>query len=113
MNLKKEEAFFSSYLFFSYINIEGTTSINSPFIQVIAAVAGSVLILIVGTTILVIGVRLIVKRKRHTPTVQYTEDSNAHIYEDVGAAKLDTVDTKVYEDVANRMDDTLKYATIN
>ena len=85
---------------------------NSHIIQVVAAVAGSVLVLLVGTTTLVIGVILIVKRKRHTPTVQYTEDSNEHIYDELGAVKLNT-DTGVYENIANRIDDTLRYAAIN
>ena len=65
----------------------------------------SMVILLVGITLLVTNVILIVKRKRHTPTVQYDKESKVQIYE-VDDYVKSTKDTKV------KMDDTKQYATI-
>ena len=69
--------------------------------------------LLVGITLLVIGVILIVKRKRHTPTVQYDKESKVHIYDEVDDHVKPTKDTKAYQELdVNKMDDTKQYATI-
>ena len=69
------------------------------------------MLLLVGITLLVIGVILIVKRKRHTPTVQCDNESKVQIYEmDVSSTK----DTKVNQEWdANNTDFIEQYATIN
>ena len=69
--------------------------------------------LLVGITLLVIGVILIVKRKRHTPTVQCDKESKVQIYDEVDEYVKSTKDTKVYQELdVNKMDDTKQYATI-
>ena len=69
--------------------------------------------LLVGITLLVIGVILIVKRKRHTPTVQYDKESKVQIYDEVDDYVKSTKDTKVYQELdVNKMDDTKQYAAI-
>ena len=73
----------------------------------------SMVILLVGITLLVINVILIVKRKRCTPTVQYDKESKVQIYDEVDDHVKSTEDTKVYQELdVNKMDDTKKYATI-
>ena len=70
-------------------------------------------ILLVGITLLVIGVMLIVKRKRHTPTVQYDQEYKVQIYDEVGDPVKTSKDTKVYQELdVKKMDDTKQYATI-
>ena len=49
--------------------------------------------LLVGITLLVIGVILIVKRKRRTPTVQYDKKSKVQIYDKVNNYVKSTKDT--------------------
>ena len=72
----------------------------------------NILILLVTITLLVIGVMLIVKRKRHTPTVQYDQESKVRIYDEVGDPVKTSKDTKVYQELdVNKMDDTKQYAT--
>ena len=88
-----------------------TTGTNTAVIAVPITV--SMVILLVGITLLVINVILIVKRKRHTPTVQYDKESNVHIYDEVDDHVKSTKDTKVYQELdVNKMDDTKQYATI-
>ena len=73
----------------------------------------SMVILLVGITLLVINVILIVKRKRRTPTVQYDKESKVQIYDEVDDHVKSTEDTKVYQELdVNKMDDTKQYATI-
>ena len=74
----------------------------------------NILILLVTITLLVIGVMLIVKRKRYTPTVQYDQEYKVRIYDEVGDPVKTSKDTKVYQELdVNKMDDTKQYATIN
>ena len=67
--------------------------------------------LLVGITLLVIGVILIVKRKRRTPTVQYDKESKVQIYNKVNnyvKSTKDTADTgdgKAYNDYKGIEDD--------
>ena len=77
--------------------------------------------LLVGITLLVIGVILRVKRKRHTPTVQYDKESKVQIYDEVDDVIKSTKDTEDDEDYAeyeyeemdvNNTDFTEQYATI-
>ena len=69
--------------------------------------------LLVGITLLVIGVILIVKRKKRIPTVQYDNESKVHIYDEVDDHVKSTKDTKAYQELdVNKMDDTKQYATI-
>ena len=51
--------------------------------------------ILVGITLLVINVILIVKRKRHTPIVQY-DKSEEQIYDEVDDHVKSTEDTKTY-----------------
>ena len=94
----------------------GTTSCNCPSTNtavIIAPILVGMVMLLVGITLLVIGVILIVKRKRHTPTVQYDEQSNVRIYDEVDDCVKSTKDTKAYQELdVNKMDDTEQYATI-
>ena len=94
----------------------GTTSCNCPPTNtaVIAVpITISMVILLVGITLLVINVILIVKRKRHTPTVQYDKKSKVQVYDEVDDYDKSTKDTKVYQELdVNKMDDTKQYATI-
>ena len=70
-------------------------------------------ILLVSITLLVIGVMLIVKRKRHTPTVQYDQESKVQIYDEVEDPVKTSKDTKVYQELdVSKMDDTKQYATM-
>ena len=91
----------------------GTTSQNCPIAVIIAVTVVNILILLVTITLLVIGVMLIVKRKRHTPTVQYDQEYKVQIYDEVGDPVKTSKDTKVYQELdVNKMDDTKQYATI-
>ena len=66
-----------------------------------------------GITLLVSCMILIVKRKRHTPTVQYDQESKVRIHDDMGDPVKTSEDTKVYQELdVNKMDDTKQYATI-
>ena len=91
----------------------GTTSCNCPStntVVIIAPILVGMVMLLVGITLLVINVILIVKRKRHTPTVQYDKESKVQIYDEV----VDHVkSTKAYQELdVNKMDGTKQYATI-
>ena len=56
---------------------------------------------------------LIVKRKRHTPTVQYDQESKVRIYDEVEDPVKTSKDTKVYQELeVKKMDDTKQYAAI-
>ena len=94
----------------------GTTSCDCPSTNtavIKALILVGMVMLLVGITLLVIGVILIVKRKRHTPTVQYDKKSNVHIYDEVDDRVKSTKDTKAYQELdVNKMDDTEQYATI-
>ena len=95
----------------------GTTSCNCPSTNtavIIAPILVGMVILLVGITLLVIGIILIVKRKRHTPTVQYDKKSNyVHIYDEVGNFVKSTKDTKDYQELdVNKMDDIKQYTTV-
>ena len=73
----------------------------------------NILILLVTITLLVIGVMLIVKRKSHTPTVQYDQESKVRIYDEVEDPVKTSKDTKVYQELdVKKMDDTKQYATM-
>ena len=73
----------------------------------------NILILLVSITLLVISVMLIVKRKRHTPTVQYDQESKVRIYDEVEDPVKTSKDTKVYQELeVKKMDDTKQYAAI-
>ena len=91
----------------------GTTSCNCPSTNtavIIAPILVGMVMLLVGITLLVIGVILIVKRKRHTPTVQYDKESKVQIYDEVDDC---IKSTKAYQELdVNKMDDTKQYATI-
>ena len=88
----------------------GTTSCNCPSTNtavIIAPILAGMVMLLVGITLLVISVILIVKRKRHTPTVQYDKESKVQIYDEVNDVVESTKDTKVYQELdVNKMDDT-------
>ena len=94
----------------------GTISCNCPSINtaVIAVpITISMVILLVGITLVVINVILIEKRKRHTPTVHYDKESKVQIYEELDDHVKSTKDTEDYEEMdVNEMDDTKQYATI-
>ena len=94
----------------------GTTSCNCPSTNtaVIAVpITISMVILLVGITLLVTNVILIVKRKRHTPTVQYEKESKVQIYDEVDKRVKSTKDTKVYQELdVNKKDATKQYAII-
>ena len=67
--------------------------------------------LLVGITLLVVNVILILKRKRHTPTVQYDKESKVQIYDEVDDVVEYNKDTKDYRELdVNKMDDTKQYA---
>ena len=93
----------------------GTTSNSLPSTNTAVIIAPSLVgmvLLLVSITLLVIGVILMVKRKRHTPTVQCDNESKVRIYEvddDVSSTK----DTKVNQEWdANNTDFIEQYATI-
>ena len=71
-----------------------------------------------GITILVIGGVLIVKRKRHTPTVHYDKDSKTAttLYDEVDnniALKSPGEDSKVYQDLdVRKMEGSSPYAAM-
>ena len=94
----------------------GTTSCNWPSTNtavIIAPILAGMVMILVGITLLVINVILIVKRKRHKPTVQYDKESKVQIYDKVGNHVKSTKDTKGYQELdVNKMDDTKPYATI-
>ena len=93
----------------------GTTSCNCPTntAVIIAPILVGMVMLLVGITLLVIGVVLIVKRKRHTPTVQYDKKSKVQIYDEVDDYDKSTKDTKVYQELdVNKMDNVKQYAII-
>ena len=93
----------------------GTTSNNRPSTHIaviIAPILVGMVILLVGITLLVIGVILIVKRKRHTPTVQYGEEFAVEIYDDVVHHVKCNEDSDDYEEIDDDMYDTNRYATI-
>ena len=90
-----------------------TTGPSTNTAVIIAPILVGMVMLLVGITLLVINVILIVKRKRHTPTVQYDKESKVQIYDEVGNYVKSTKDTKVYQELdVNKMDDTNQYATI-
>ena len=66
--------------------------------------------LLVGITLLVIGVILIVKRKRHTPTVQYDKESKVQIYDEVDDQVKSTKDYQELD--VTKMDDIKQYDII-
>ena len=66
--------------------------------------------LLVGITLLVIGVILIVKRKRHTPTVRYDKESKVQICDEVDDHVKSTKDYQELD--VNKMDDIKQYAII-
>ena len=77
----------------------GTTSCNCPSTNtavIIAPILVGMVMLLVGITLLVINVILMVKRKRHTPTVQYDKESKAQIYDEMDDDVKSTEDTKTY-----------------
>ena len=89
----------------------GTTSQNSPIAVIIALTVLNILILLVGIALMVTCMILIMKRKSHTPTVQYDQESKVRIYDEVGVKT--SIDTKVYQELdVNKMDDTKQYATM-
>ena len=76
----------------------GTTSCNCPSINtavIIAPILVGMAMILVSITLLVINVILIVKRKRHTPTVQY-DKSEEQIYDEVDDHAKSTKDTTTY-----------------
>ena len=69
--------------------------------------------LLVAITLMVISVILIVKRKRHTPTVRYDKESKVQIYDEVDVHVKSTKDSKAYQELdVNKMDGTKQYAII-
>ena len=66
--------------------------------------------LLVGITLLVIGVILIVKRKRHPPTVQYDKESKVQIYDEVDDHVKSTKDYQELD--VDKMDDIKQYDII-
>ena len=95
----------------------GNTSYNHPSTNttvIIAPILVGMVMLLVGITLVVISVILIVKRKTHTPTVQYDKESKVpYFYDEVDDHVKSTKDTKVYQELdVNKMDDTKQYATI-
>ena len=94
----------------------GITSCNCPPTNtaVIAVpITISMVILLVGITLLVINVILIVKRKRHTPTVQYDKKSKVQIYDEVHDDVKSTNDIEDYEEMdVKKMDFTQQCVAI-
>jgi hypothetical protein len=99
----------------------GQTSSNCPPTStavIIAVTVVNILILLVSITLLVIGGVLIVKRKRHPPTVHYDKDSKTAttIYEEVDdniALKSPGEDSKVYQDLdVSKMEGSSQYAAM-
>ena len=92
---------------------EGTTSTNSlPTLIIAVATAGNSFILLVGCILLVIGIILMVKRKRHTFTVQYTVDRDAQMYDEVGVVKC-SAEANAYQELSiTRMERPQQYADL-
>ena len=92
-------------------------SINANTAVIIAPIAVSMVILLAGITLLVIGIILIVKRKKHTHTIQYNKGSKVRVYDEVGDYKMPVItniNAEAYQELdINRMDDTAPYATTN
>ena len=89
----------------------GTTSCNCPPTNtaVIAVpITISMAILLVGITLLVISVILIVKRKRHTPTVQYDKKTKVQIYDEVDDDFKSTNNIEDYEEMDDKRMDFIK-----
>ena len=83
----------------------GTTSCNCPPTNtavIAVSMTISMVILLVGITLLVINVILIVKRKRHTPTVQYDNESKVQTYDEVDDDFKSTKDIEDYEEMDDK-----------
>ena len=70
-------------------------------------------ILLVGCILLVIGAILMVKRKRHVFTVQYTVEPDVQMYDEVGVVKR-SAEANAYQELsAPMMERPQQYSELN
>ena len=97
-------------IFFSFG--EGTSSNSLPTVVIAVVTAANILILLIGCTLLVIGLILMVKRKRQTCTVQHTLDPDVRMYDEVGTSKFKAEASGYQELDITRMEKIQQYTDL-